>query len=280
MLKANAYAKINWLLRITGRRSNGYHLLDSLMQPIALHDEIAVERVDDGRIEMVGDAPCPPQENLIYRGAQALQAFTGTSAGARIRLKKQIPAKAGLGGGSTDCATTLLLLRTLWELPISNEQLAEIGLRLGADVPYCLKSCFCRVQGIGEIVMPLEGAREIPLVLLIPKKGVSTAAAFAALDENYHQNDDLGIDRARKALSNGDWAQYTQLAGNDLLAPAVQMVEEIGASLALLRENGALYASMSGSGSAVFGVYSDMQAAQDALSHLGAGAIVTKTMIP
>jgi len=278
MLFETANAKINWALRVTGRREDGYHLLDMLMQPVSLCDELRAEEAYEISLTIEGEPIAPGPENLIWRAAVALQAFTGCKKGARIVLTKRIPSQAGLGGGSADCAAALRLLRRLWELPVTDVQLHEIGLKLGADVPFCLTNRFSRVRGIGEDVQPLAWAKQIPLVILKPDKGVPTPQAFRILDENSQQKRQLDLDNALNALSNGDWEVFAACAGNDLLAPALQIVPEIGECIALLKRHGALYADMSGSGSAVFGVFPDMESAQNAAAAIGPGAYAAHTI--
>lgn len=279
MLFETANAKINWALEVTGRREDGYHLLDMLMQPISLCDELSAEEADDISLTILGnDAIATGPDNLILRAAHALCAHVGIRRGARLVLNSRIPGQAGLGGGSTDCAAALRLLRRLWGLSVSDAELQQIGLRLGADVPFCLVNRFARVQGIGERISPLPDARQLPLVILKPETGVPTPAAFRLLDESFPQKPKRTLDSALIALSNGDWNTFAQTAGNDLLAPALRLVPEIGGCIALLKEKGALYADMSGSGSAVFGVFADMTQAQKTAGEIGPGAYAAYTL--
>lgn len=278
MLFETANAKINWALDVTGRAANGYHLLDMLMQPISLCDELSAELADDISLAIEGDPIAPGPENLVWRAAVAMSEFFGVKKGARITLKKRIPSQAGLGGGSADCAAALRLLRRLWKIDAADEQLCQIGLWLGADVPFCVINRFSRVQGVGEVVMPLPGAREIPLVIVKPAAGVPTPVAFRILDETFQQKQQRDLDTALNALSNGDWEKFRQFAGNDLLAPALQIVPEIGSCIDLLKEHGALYADMSGSGSAVFGVFADRAQAEHAARAIGPGAYAAHTL--
>ena len=158
----HAYAKINWALDTVGLRDDGYHLLDTIMQSISLHDDITIE--PDSRLFLsVADAPHVPcdESNLILRAAEALRRHTGTAAGARITLRKRIPVGAGLGGGSTDAAAVLRALNDMWGLGLPEETLYEIGLSLGADVPFCLHGGLCRAQGIGEILTPFAAKKAV-----------------------------------------------------------------------------------------------------------------------
>lgn len=278
MLAEKAYAKINWALVVTGRRGDGYHLLDMLMQPIALCDELSAEEADSLSLVIEGDDIEAGPNNLVLRAARALQAHTGTSLGAHLYLKCRVPNQAGLGAGSADCAAALRLLKRLWHLEIPDEELLSIGARLGADVPFCLTNRYARVQGIGERVLPLSGAKQWPLVIVKPKLGVSTPEAFRLLDKSFPQNSERNLDNALIALSNGDWQSFAAYAGNDLLAPAIQLAPQIGGCIGILQEQGALYADMTGSGSAVYGVFADMATAEQAAETIGRGAFATYTL--
>lgn len=279
MLLETANAKINWALAVTGQREDGYHLMDMLMQPISLCDELTAEDAADISLTVEGDPIAPGQDNLVQRAAASLAAHAGVRKGARIVLKKRIPSQAGLGGGSADCAAALRLLRRLWNLSVTDEELREIGLQLGADVPFCLVNRFSRVQGIGERVIPLPGAKIFPLVILKPKVGVPTPLAFRLLDEARLTKSERDLDRALNAMYNADWEEFANAAGNDLLSPALRIAPQVGTCIELLRAHGALYADMSGSGSAVFGVFSHMQQAQRVAQAIGSGAYAVHTLI-
>ena len=177
-----AHAKINWALEVTGVRPDGYHALDMLMQRIDLADELVMEPARGISLTVDGKSIPSGGRNLVVRAANALNEYMGTRRGARIRLKKRIPVRAGLGGGSADCAAALLGLNRMWRLNLPESKLMEIGLRLGADVPYLLRGGFARVRGIGDELTPLDGARSVPLVLVRPGGGLSTPHVFAEYD--------------------------------------------------------------------------------------------------
>ena len=154
LIRANA--KINWTLDIVGVRADGYHLLDMLMQSISLHDTLTLEPAEDVTFSADGATRVPQDEsNLALRAALALRRHTGTERGATIHLHKRIPSGAGLGGGSADAAAVLHGLNALWELNLPMETLRQIGLTLGADVPFCLMGGLAHVRGIGEVIEPL-----------------------------------------------------------------------------------------------------------------------------
>jgi 4-diphosphocytidyl-2-C-methyl-D-erythritol kinase len=176
-----APAKLNLMLHVTGRRADGYHELQTVFQLIDLCDELRFEVAVDGRIERLeGAAGVPPADDLVVRAALALRAATGRPAlGARIRVRKRIPLGGGLGGGSSDAATTLVALNELWGLGLDVDELAAIGLGLGADVPVFVHGCNAWAEGIGERLTPLE----LPprwFAIIDPRVAVPTSAVFQA----------------------------------------------------------------------------------------------------
>jgi 4-diphosphocytidyl-2-C-methyl-D-erythritol kinase len=175
-----APAKLNLFLHITGRRADGYHDLQTLFQLIDLQDEIAIAVRVDGRIERLGGAPgVPPESDLVVRAARALKEATGTPLGASIEVTKRIPMGGGLGGGSSDAATTLLALNHLWRTGLSPEKLADIGLGLGSDVPVFVYGSSAWAEGRGERLEPVE-LPERWFVVVHPGVHVATAPVFQA----------------------------------------------------------------------------------------------------
>jgi len=276
MIELKAFAKINWALWITARRPDGYHELDMLMQRIALCDDLKVEEAEETALYVDGE-PSLDQDNLVLRAAGALREETGVRRGARIFLEKRIPARAGLGGGSADCAAALIALNRLWGLGLSNGHLQAIGLRLGADVPYCLTGGLCRVGGIGEAVQRLPEGPALHLAMARLGDGLSTVDVFRAWDAtpSYPPADAAG---AIDALLSGDFDGLRALAHNALTAPASRLMREIPEKIAALYDAGARYAQMSGSGSTVYGVFERRDEAERAARILGKNAIVTETM--
>ena len=175
-----APAKLNLFLHITGRRADGYHELQTLFQLIDLCDDIGITVRVDGRIERTaGPADVPPETDLVVRAAQALKAATGTSLGASLRVKKRIPMGGGLGGGSSDAATTLLALNHLWGCGLPLARLAEIGLALGSDVPVFVYGSSAWAEGRGEALEPVQ-LPERWFVVIHPRVHVATAQVFQA----------------------------------------------------------------------------------------------------
>lgn len=276
-ITAKAYAKINWSLGVCGERADGYHDLDMLMQRIELSDEMSFENARwltlsvDGQRLPVGD------RNLVIRTANALNDVLGTKYGARISLKKRIPVRAGLGGGSADSAATLLALNQLWHLNLPLHTLAKIGKKLGADVPYCLYSGLARVQGIGEIITPLEKSPVYSLAIVTPGGGLSTPAVFQAWNQGGYPPSALDNSALAEALMRGEPERAQALSVNDLEAPAIRLMPEIGEIIQKFRALGAKYTRMTGSGSTVFAVFKNDEQAANAARQV-CGASFTRTV--
>ena len=262
-----AYAKLNWFLKIQGRRPDGYHDLVMINQRIDLHDDVHLAHDAQISLQMDGAESSEISGNLAELAARRLAVDSGYSAGARIRLVKRIPIGAGLGGGSADAAAVLRGLNQLWGLGLGMETLSQIGLSLGADVPYCLQEQPALVSGIGDIVQPVAPFPAHWLVLLKPEQGLSTRDVFSRT-----QQSDLpprkDHHKALKALQAGDIVALREHTANDLQPAALDLLPQIGELLGLLNEHGALFSQMSGAGSCVYGVFSDEDAARSAHENL------------
>jgi 4-diphosphocytidyl-2-C-methyl-D-erythritol kinase len=266
-----APAKLNLFLHVTGRRPDGYHELQSLMVPIGLTDTLDFELRDDGRITRRGDLIGTVEQDLCLRAAALLQHESGTSLGVDIAVEKRIPAGSGMGGGSSDAATTLLALNRLWTLAWPRERLAPLALRLGADVPFFLGSGAAFVEGIGERLTPV--AWPVGWVAVIhPQVSVSTAEIFS----------DPELTRSTKALTIAAFSALrdnalrersssasTMSGANDLEPVACRRYPAVASAIAHLARFGP--ARMTGSGSAVFAPMPSESAAQEAVSELPAG---------
>lgn len=236
-----APAKLNLFLHIVGRRPDGYHLLESVFMLIDWHDTLHVELRSDGQISREDLTTELPPNDLIVRAALALQQASGTRQGAHIAIDKQIPAQAGMGGGSSDAASTLLALNRLWGLNLSLGDLMAIGLKLGADVPFFLGGHNAWVTGIGEIMQPVD-VPEARFLVLKPGVGLETQRIFS------HP----GLKRDTKpAILSGFAANTFDYGRNDLQSVAQQLCPEIDQALNWLNASG-LKGRMTGSGSAVF----------------------------
>ena len=262
-LVLQAPAKINWRLCITGRRPNGYHELDMIMQTISLHDTISLHPSDHDELFVNGASEESAEHNLIVKAAKALSAFTGKSICARFELVKRIPSMAGLGGGSSDCAQALLGLNRMYDLGLSIGNLHEIALSLGADVPFFLYGGLCRVQGIGEKVQQLPFAPKAPIVLCHVQPGLSTPAVYSQFDRVAYSGEEGSTDAFITKLESEDYCGLE--AFNALEAPAIELLPPIKGTEKALTACGAAYTLMSGSGSAVYGVFGNATAAQAAL---------------
>ncbi len=267
-MRIKARAKINWTLDILGQREDGYHLMDMLMQSVSLADTITLTPAAQVNITTGGYPKLPANErNLAYRAAIALQKATGCTKGAAIHVEKRIPVGAGMGGGSADAAGVLAGLNRLWGLGLTQQQLEAIGLTLGADVPFCLRGGLTRATGIGEKMVSLPCGRLYDLVVIQPCRGLSTGEVFTA----YHEKADIprpATDDAQLALENGDAALLSASLGNVLQGVSQDMRPPIGEAIATLKQQGALTALMTGSGSAVFGVFDNEADAREAAFRL------------
>lgn len=255
-----APAKINLTLDVTGRRENGYHDLRMLMQSIDLCDEMTLTKTDTPGIQFTMNKTlpdgCPPDKNLVYRAADLMFRKYSLSGGIQIHLDKQIPAAAGLAGGSTDCAATLLAINSLYDLGIDTDGLCEIGVTLGADVPFCICRGTMLSEGIGEILTPLPELPPLWALLIKPNISVSTAYVYSHLDLehlSYHPD----TDRLIECIKRKDAATVARGLSNVLETVTIPKHPEIAEIKAFLQENAALGCLMSGSGPTTYGLYQD-----------------------
>lgn len=283
ILTVNAHAKINWSLDIRGLLPNGYHELDMLMQPISLADTLTFTPSDQLTLSVNGS---PGDENdLVLRAARALREIAHSNSGAAdpapgagIALQKRIPARAGLGGGSADCAATLKALNQMWNLNLPMLELTRIGAQLGADVPFCLTGGLARVSGIGEKIEPLPDAPHCALALITPGDGLSTPDVFRQWDHQPSRTPAAHSPaQLARAIINGDWAAAQALSFNALEAPAIRLLPEIEQWIRRFRDCGARYVRMTGSGSTVFGVF-DSLATAERIAAQWTGVIAAETI--
>jgi 4-diphosphocytidyl-2-C-methyl-D-erythritol kinase len=252
-----APAKINRFLHITGRRANGYHELQTVFQFLDHGDRLWFEPVPDNGIELVGGLPgVAAEDDLVVRAARALLQKTGRQAGIRIRLDKRLPAGGGLGGGSSDAATTLVALNQLWQLGLGEDELAELGLQLGADVPVFVRGRAAWAEGVGERLTPLEQLDTPWFLVLDPAVSVSTAEIFS----------DPQLTRNTRPLKIP--AFLSGAGANDLQAVVVRHYPEVANALKWLSKHRP--ARMTGSGACVFAAFPDEPSARAALQQLPA----------
>ena len=245
-----AYAKLNLTLDVLFRREDGYHELDMLNLRVSLADTLTFSPADD--ILVTYEGMDTPPDDTVTKAAGVYSELAGRTLGAHIHVSKRIPAEAGLGGGSADAAETLLLMQREYGV-LNTEQLYEAARMVGADVPYCLNREPCRVGGIGEKIEPLPPIKK-PLwfLLLKPQAGISTPQLFSRLQLPVSHPD---TGKAIRALLDGDVQTLGGAFYNALQPAAVSLLPEIGALCARLQKAGALGAGMTGSGSAVFGLF-------------------------
>ncbi|WP_184437398.1 4-(cytidine 5'-diphospho)-2-C-methyl-D-erythritol kinase [Roseospira goensis] len=265
-LRAAAPAKVNLYLHVTGRRADGYHLLDSLMAFAAVHDVVTVAPADDLSLTVDGPnaaalADLDPSDNLILRAARALAETAGVAACARLTLTKHLPVAGGIGGGSADAAAALRGLYRLWDLTLDDATMLDLALGLGADVPVCLYGRAAHVSGIGEVLDPAPALPAAPLLLVNAGAPVSTPEVFGRRRGPFSRPAPLR-DAPVNALA---LAQDLAGRGNDLEPPARTLCDAVGETLDLLTaQAGALLTRMSGSGGTCFALFASEAEAEAA----------------
>lgn len=249
MIQVSSYAKINWSLRVTGKRADGFHDLETVFQLISLHDTLTFTEAD--RLVLTCDDRTIPtdERNLVVKAARAL----GVERVA-IHIEKRIPSGGGLGGGSSNAAATLTTLAKMFGI---DQPLEPLALQLGSDVPFFLVGGTAYATGRGEVITPLPDAPELPLLLILPRQRVSTAEAFRALT---HFSPALGIDAYRPLPFS------TEAFTNDFEAPVFGRFPQLRTWKEKLYSAGATWAAMSGSGSTIVGAFSDVSSRDAARS--------------
>lgn len=267
-LKLNAYAKINLGLDVIGRLPNGYHEVKMIMQSVGICDELTFEKQPSGITVTTDSGELPTDENnLIYRAAKLLLDTCAVKEGVRIHLTKRIPIAAGMAGGSTDAAATLKAVNQLFRFGKTKEELMELGVKIGADVPYCILGGTALAEGIGERLTPLPPMPNCHLLVAKPDINVSTKYVYTTLDAApilFHPD----IDGMTAAIFAGDLTGITARLGNVLetvTVPAHPIISKIKEKFLELGSDGVL---MSGSGPTVFGIFSDKTAAEKAYASM------------
>jgi 4-diphosphocytidyl-2-C-methyl-D-erythritol kinase len=259
-LRAYSFAKINLALSVLGRRPDGYHDIQTVFQSISLRDEIEFRPSHRLELECENLPEVPLKDNLIWKAASAFLSAVGGKLGASITLRKRIPAGAGLGGGSSNAAVTLLGLRRFWNLEDSGIDLAAIAATLGSDVPFFLRGGTAMGFGRGEKIDPLPDLPAEYLVVVFPGIQISTAEAYRSLNLGLTSSaQDLRIQRFCGQVQRGEGC----LAGifNDFEASILPAFPPVAEALRFLRDQGSTAALLSGSGSSVFGFFSDEESA-------------------
>lgn len=267
-ITVKAFAKINLFLDITGVNDIGYHLLDSVMQSVTLCDELELEQTKTGKIEIFCDVegiPCD-ETNIAHKAARLFFEKTGEkNDGLSVTLIKNIPHQAGLGGGSADAAGVLVGLNHIYGNKLSENELCDIGVRVGADVPFCIVGGTKRAQGIGEQFTPASSMPGCAIVIAKPDFGVSTVKAYGDYDliKNPKRLDVSGV---LSSLQRGDLADLSCSLHNAF--EQVVLSGEIDSIKSMMSSCGALGSLMSGSGSAIFALFDDSSKSQTCLEVL------------
>jgi 4-diphosphocytidyl-2-C-methyl-D-erythritol kinase len=252
-----ACAKVNYALEVRGLRGDGYHEISSVLQSVSLADELEIERSRGGfelSFEPEGVEIGPVEENTVYKAWALLWETSGHELPTRIRLHKKIPAGAGLGGGSADAAAVLVGMNELFDLGLDAEQLRTIGARIGADVPFCLSGGTALAQGVGEILTPLPAPPAHRLLIAKPERGADTGGIYRAYDER-GSGGIASADQVVAALRSGSLTELAGALGNDLEPVTTGLVPEVAAHKQEMLRAGALGAAMTGTGTAIYGIF-------------------------
>lgn len=267
----DAYAKINMGLDVLGRFPNGYHNLAMVMQTISLKDVITLEEREDSEIHLSMTDPSLPTDasNLAYKAAAKMMEAYPSIKGVNIHVEKTIPKAAGLAGGSADAAGVINGIDMLYNLNLSLEDKCAVGVKIGADVPFCILGHTALAEGIGEILTPLKPLPKHKVLVAKPAVDVSTKEVFEAIDskDSYEHPQ---IKAMAEAVEGGDFGKVLELMGNVLELVTEPKVKEITLIKEVMMGSGALNAMMSGSGPTVFGIYDDENKARKAKEEIEA----------
>ena len=268
-IKLDAYGKINLGLDVLGKRDDGYHDLDMIMQSVDLADKIIITKNDSGEITVKSNTGKIPNDesNLAYKAAKILMDEFDIKKGVEIEIEKNIPISGGMAGGSTDCAAVLKGMNKLFKLKLSEQDLMDRGVKLGADVPYCIMGKTARAQGIGEILTPIPNKLKGYIVLAKPPISVSTGFVYGRIDEVEVKNKP-DTEAMIEAIKNKDLKALSDTICNvleEVTIPDYPIVQEIKDKM---MAHGALNSMMTGSGPTVFGLYDDKKKAIETVDAL------------
>ena len=268
-IKLKALGKINLGLDVLGRRPNGYHDVRMVMQTVYLYDQILLEKTDKEGISLKTNLFYLPvnENNLAYRAAKMLIDEFAIKEGVHISLEKHIPVAAGMAGGSSNAAAVLYGMNRLFHLGLTDQELMERGVKLGADVPYCIMRGTVLAEGIGEELTPLPAMPKCHVLLAKPPISVSTQKVYEKLDAQ-EVTEHPDIDGILLGLQTGDLEKITSSMGNVLENVTITEYPQIERIKDVMKEEGALNAMMSGSGPTVFGIYDDKMLARRAAARI------------
>lgn len=279
-MELKALGKINLGLDVLGRRENGYHDVRMVMQTLYLYDRITIEKTEKPGIELSTNLFYLPvnENNLAYRAADLLMQEFGVEEGVKITLEKHIPVAAGMAGGSSNAAAVLYGINRMFSLGLSQEELMDRGVKLGADVPYCIMRGTVLAEGIGEILTPLPAMPRCTVLVAKPPISVSTKLVYEKLDA-HEIEDHPDIDGVLEGLERQDLKKIASSMGNVLERVTVEEYPVIEKIKEMMKENGALNAMMSGSGPTVFGLYSDKRMAKEAAQKIKESGIAKQVYV-
>lgn len=262
-ISLKARAKINLTLDVVGRREDGYHLIETIMQNVRLYDYIYMKPIYKNEIVIKTNLPWLPtdERNLAYKAVETIKEKYGLDRGVFIEINKKIPVSAGLGGGSADCAAVLVGMNQLFSMGISRKEMEDIGYTLGSDIPYCLRRGSVLGTGVGADLSNLSPCPKFYVVLGKLPISVSTAIVYKNIDLDKIKTHPSTKDMIN-AIDIGDVKQIGQLLGNTLEDVTIKMVPEIAKLKETLMNNGAVGALMSGSGPTVFGIFETFEEAR------------------
>lgn len=257
-IEIKSYAKVNLALDVLYKRSDDYHEIDTIMQQIELHDLLTIENIDGRDIRIrsnMNDLPLD-SSNLVYRAWEAIKKRTGIERAIRVGIDKRIPVAAGLAGGSSNAAATLLGLNELWDLKLSRRALQEIGLGIGADLPYCLVGGTAHARGIGEVLTRLKPFKDKQLLLFNPGIEISTAAVYGNLQID--KSSRIDIEKIIDFIERDDLKALAESMENMMERSVIEEYPIIGQAKSDMVRFGALGSLMSGSGPTVFAFFDDL----------------------
>jgi len=262
-VRLKARAKINLGLDVVGRRDNGYHDVRMIMQTVGIYDRLIISKIPEKEVKIRTNLGFLPvnENNLIYKAYKLMQELYDLDAGIDVDLKKFIPVSAGMAGGSTDAASTLYAINKLFGLRLGLNKLMEIGVQLGADVPYCLLRGTALAEGIGEELTSLKAMPDCYIIIAKPPISVSTKLVYEKLDSDEVEIKHPDIDGIINGLNAGDLYEVASKMGNVLEQVTIPMYPVIDKIKQDILECGALNAMMSGSGPTVFGLFEDEERA-------------------
>lgn len=270
-LELKAYGKINLGLDVIRKRPDGYHDLDMVMQMVDVYDDVILTQIEGTEIVVRTDTAVLSNgtDNLAYMAARMLMDEFGITQGLEITIKKRIPIAGGMAGGSSDCAATLKGVNQMFDLGLSKEELMERGVRLGADVPYCILGGTAIARGIGEILTSLPTPPECHVIIAKPPVSVSTAFVYGNIrpDKIERRPDIEAMVSAIKTQDLYKLAESLYNVMEDITVPQYPIIQEIKT---VMLDNGALNSIMSGSGPTVFGLYDDIEKAEQTVELLKA----------